>query len=97
MDSRRELRGIDPQSVMLADVAQSDIALSISIPQVFGDLTAGELSTLNQMVGCLIPSSDRPFSEKTTEGNDPNARKRLAVLAVSITFDFVSLEPYMAR
>jgi len=85
--SRKELRGVDPQSAMLDDVAKSDIAVSISIPEVFGDLAASELSILNQMVGCLLLPSDRPATEKT-EGKDLTTPNRISV---SIACDYVSL------
>lgn len=88
VNSRKELRSSDPQSVMLSDVSTSDVVVSIHIPEIIGDLTTTELSVLKSMASSLNPEFDRSRGVKTEAEDNLTPLKRIAL---SINCDFLSL------
>lgn len=54
-DSRRDLRGSDPQVSMLADAERSTVVATIHIPEIVMDVSGDELRVFAQMVDAAKP------------------------------------------
>jgi hypothetical protein len=86
-DSRKGLRGNDPQASMLADAELSHHVVSIIVPEVTGDLTKIEMDVLLRMAQAATPSSKpAPHSGKVSDTKESDNR-----LSVSMNFGQMSL------
>ena len=92
VNSRKELRGADPQSTMLSDVAMSDVVVAIHVPEIVGDLSMTELSVLKSMIDTLSSISaessvpNRAGASTESENDVPSKR-----VALSLVLGFASL------
>jgi len=92
VSSRKELRGVDPQSAMLADVAKSESVVSIHIPEVVGDLSVAELKILMSMIDSMASESKQQIVKASgcSEASQDTGRPPSGI-AVSLVLDFASL------
>jgi hypothetical protein len=86
-DSRKGLRGNDPQASMVADAELSRIVVSIIVPEVTGDLTKTEMDVLLRMAQAATPSS-KPASHSAKVSDSKETDDRLSV---SMNFGQMSL------
>jgi hypothetical protein len=86
-DSRKGLRGNDPQASMLADAELSRFVVSIIVPEVTGDLTKTEMDVLLRMAQAATPSS-KPASHSVKVSDTKECDNRLSV---SMNFGQMSL------
>lgn len=88
-DSRKNLRGTDPQIAMVTDAEKSDAVVRFSIPEIIVDLTKTELTTVLDMVDFAKPpaSSDQSSAEveKSVEKSQSTS------LSISLNVDQISL------
>ncbi|KAG7364638.1 autophagy-related protein C terminal domain containing protein [Nitzschia inconspicua] len=54
-NSRKDLRGADPQISMMADAEKSNVVVTIHIPEILMDVSCKELMTFSQMVDAAKP------------------------------------------
>jgi hypothetical protein len=86
-DSRKGLRGNDPQASMLADAELSRLVISIIVPEITGDLTKTEMDVLLRMAQAATPSSKpSSYSAKVSDTKESDNR-----LSVSMDFGQISL------
>jgi len=86
VSSRKDLRGVDAQSTMLSDLSRAEIAVSVCLPELVGDLSIVELGVLRDMFGSLSVASgqqgDNYHQSPTAEIEDDAQSKRVAVSLV---------------
>jgi hypothetical protein len=84
---KTELNVGDPQSVMLSDVALSDIVVSIKIPEIVIDLSAKEITTLQKVISCFQLES-KPSSAPVAQTDSQRfaIRRRIASSIVCDSF-----------
>lgn len=87
-DSRKGLRGNDPQASMLADAELSRLVVSIIVPEVTGDLTKIEMDVLLRMAQAATPSSKKAASHPGKVSDTKESDNRLSV---SVNFHQMSL------
>jgi hypothetical protein len=84
-DSRKELRGTDPQSTMISNAEKCEIIVAVNIPELLGDFSAKELEVLLRMVNATtstVQTSPIETSDET-DASEP--------LCISFNCDQVSL------
>jgi hypothetical protein len=88
-DSRKHLRGTDPQIAMVTDAEKSDAIVSLSIPEIIVDLTKTELATVLEMVDLIKPSAESPTGEAVK--SDDNSSSTLQSLGIALNVDQISV------
>jgi hypothetical protein len=63
-DSRKELRGTDPQISMLSDAEKCDFVVVLNVPEIISDLTTTEMETLLKMLEAARPDPSSPTAAK---------------------------------
>lgn len=90
-DSRKELRGTDPQISMLSYAEKSTSVVTIDIPQILSDVTKTELSTLCSMLVAARPEEAQPAVQtQQFSGASPSTESR-ETISIAINCDEVSL------
>ena len=87
-DSRKELRGSDPQFSMLAEVEKADYVVVLNVPEIASEVTKAELETLLKMIEATTMSKDSSPSEslqKADEKDTPSQRISFAANFDKIT------------
>ena len=88
-DSRKELRGTDPQISMLTDAEKSDVVLTTHIPELMMDLTKKELGAFLQMVEATKPPDQ---GSATLEKKSENQFERSSqITSIAVNCDQISL------
>lgn len=90
VNSRKETRGADPQSVMLPQVATSDVIICCRIPEIIGDICVPELLVLKGMIAAIEPGGESTEASRTDEQKRDPFVKRISV-ALECTFMSMSL------
>ena len=70
-DSRRNLRGADPQFAMVNDAEKTDMVLCLTVPEIILDFTKTELETIIAMLQAAapLPQSKPVKANSSTESN----------------------------
>ena len=72
-DSRKELRGTDPQGTMLTNAEKCSVVATVWIPELTLDLTKNELDILLQMLKASMPEQPKDVAvQKGTSGATDN-------------------------
>jgi hypothetical protein len=88
VNSRKELRGADPQSIMLPALAKTEILVAVHIPEILGDISCTELSLLNRAVeSFLLVAASNQHQRSHLQFSDSAP---LLHTALNITCDFFS-------
>jgi hypothetical protein len=59
-DSRKDLRGSDPQFAMVADAKKADFVVVLNIPEITADFTKSEMETLLNILAATKPEPPSP-------------------------------------
>ncbi len=86
-DSRKDLRGTDPQIAMVTDAEKSDIVISISIPEMFLDLTKAELTTIITMLESANPAEAFGSSHAKGENADTISLSKPTCLGIAFNIE----------
>mmetsp|Transcript_22399 Transcript_22399/g.55399 ORF Transcript_22399/g.55399 Transcript_22399/m.55399 type:complete len:1910 (-) Transcript_22399:166-5895(-) len=70
-DSRKELRGSDPQFGMASESEKASTVISISIPEVAIEATKSEMETVLQVLEALKPEDDPNAGTETARQDEP--------------------------
>lgn len=87
VDSKKELRGTDPQISMLSDAEKCNSIVSIDVPEIILDLTKEELVVLLRMLDAAKPASE---TEETRQSPCSSSTESL-VIAVNCNVVTLSL------
>ena len=85
-DSRKELRGSDPQYAMLSDVEKADVVVILGIPEITAELTKTEIETLLKVIEATMPMT----SEANQSGSSQEKEESNQWLSLSVNFDKIS-------
>lgn len=88
-DSRKELRGSDPQFTMIADAKKAQFAVVVTIPEIAADFTTSEIDSLLNILSATKVESSQNHASATTPsqyvGNEVAAPVCFAVNVSKIT------------
>jgi len=84
-DSRKNLRGTDPQIAMVADAEKSDVVFRLHVPEIIVDLTETELVTIMEMLKAAKPdASAQCMSEADNATSKADAKPINIAFAVNV-------------
>ena len=86
--TRKELRDNDAHIAMLAEASKSDFVIDMQIPEIIGDISISELSTLNVMLQSLLPPPAQTTDSAPVMFDESSNSKRIGI---SCSCDGVSL------
>eukprot|EP00980_Cylindrotheca_fusiformis_P014868 scaffold4060_cov121-Cylindrotheca_fusiformis.AAC.2 len=85
-DSRKELRGSDPQLVMVADARKAEFVVVLSIPEITADFTSSEMETiLNILSAVKKPESAENHSFGKHPRHKESGPSRIVGFALNIS------------
>lgn len=95
-DSRKELRGSDPQIAMVADAEMCNSVVVLNIPEILSDLTKTEIETFLMMLDAARPTPEAFDSSNTSRSTDvalPISEEEAEAksLCISISIDQITL------
>lgn len=90
-DSRKELRGSDPQFSMLAEVEKADYVVVLNVPEITSELTKAELETLLKMIEATTISKPSSPSVSPQKGDMKDTASQRISLAANFDKITVSL------
>lgn len=86
VDSRKGLRGSDPQIVMLDRAERCSAVVQVHIPEIWCDLRACELATVLRMLQAAQPTKRKPLEEAGDAVNHPGEGENL-LIGIAVNLD----------